>query len=96
MCVYILKKKVNKANRILGKVEKGFQKGRYFFETWGKDLENGFSQNLKGILKRGRLWECMCIGLECLCKVLDLKGKVVYNFSVSFVNFGEVGLDKLE
>jgi hypothetical protein len=38
----------------------------------------------------------MCIGLECLCKVLDLKGKVVYNFSVSFVNFGEVGLDKLE
>ncbi len=30
----------------------------------------------------------VCIGLECLCKVLDLKGKVVYNFRLSFVNFG--------
>jgi len=38
----------------------------------------------------------MCIGLKCLCKVLDLKGKVVYYFCVSFVNFGEVGLNKLE
>ncbi len=38
----------------------------------------------------------VCIGLECLCKVLDLKGRVMYNFCVSFVNFGEVGLDKLE
>ncbi len=37
----------------LGKVEKGFWKGRQFCETWGKDLENGFSQNLKGIKKRG-------------------------------------------
>jgi len=43
----------------LGKVEKIFQKGRYFFETLGKDLENGLSQKLKGIKKRGRrLWEC--------------------------------------
>jgi len=38
----------------------------------------------------------VCIGFKCLYKVLDLKGKVVYNFCVSFVNFGEVGLDKLE
>jgi hypothetical protein len=43
----------------LGKLERGFQKGRQFFETWGKDLENGFSQNLKEIEKGGgRLWEC--------------------------------------
>jgi hypothetical protein len=44
----------------LRKVEKGFKKGRQFFETWGKDLENGFSQNLKGIKKKKgrRLWEC--------------------------------------
>jgi hypothetical protein len=60
-------------------------------------LENGFSQNLKGILKgEGGCGSVVCIGLECLCKVLDLKGKVVYNFCVSFVNFGEVGLNKLE
>jgi hypothetical protein len=40
----------------LGKAKKGFQKGRQFFETWGKDLEKGFSQNLKEIKKRaGRL-----------------------------------------
>jgi hypothetical protein len=38
----------------------------------------------------------MCIGLKCLCKVLDLKRKVVYSFCVSFVHFGEVRLDKLE
>jgi len=38
----------------------------------------------------------VCIGLECLCKVLDLKGKVVDNFCVGFVYFGEVGLNKLE
>jgi hypothetical protein len=44
----------------------------------------------------GGCGSAVCIGLECLCKVLDLKGKVVYNFCVSFVNFGEVGLDKLE
>jgi len=43
----------------LGKVKKGFWKRRQFFEIWGKYLENGFSQNLKGIKKRGwRLWEC--------------------------------------
>jgi len=48
-----------KANRILGKVENGFNKIRHFFETEGKYLENGFSQNLKGIKKKGRrLWEC--------------------------------------
>jgi hypothetical protein len=33
----------------MGKVERGFWKGRQFFETWGKDLENGLSQNLKEI-----------------------------------------------
>jgi hypothetical protein len=44
---------------ILGKVERGFQKGRQFLVTWGKDLENGFSQNLKKNLKRGgKFWEC--------------------------------------
>jgi len=43
----------------LGKVENGFKKGRHFFEIRGKYLENGFSQNFKGIKKRGRrLWEC--------------------------------------
>jgi hypothetical protein len=43
----------------LAKRERGFLKGRQFFETWVKDLENGFSQNLKEIKKRGgRLWEC--------------------------------------
>jgi hypothetical protein len=51
--------------------------------------------------KELKKWEggcgsAMCIGLECLCKVLDLKAKVAFNFSVSFVNFGEVRLDKLE
>jgi hypothetical protein len=30
----------------------------------------------------------MYIGLEHLCNVLDLKGKVVCNCCVSFVNFG--------
>jgi hypothetical protein len=43
----------------MGKVERGFQKGIQFFQTWGKDLENAFSQNLKEIFKKGeRLWEC--------------------------------------
>ncbi len=58
----------------MGKVEKGFKKGKHFFETWGKDLENGFSQNLKGIKKgEGGCGSAVCIGLECLCKVFDLR-----------------------
>jgi len=45
----------------LRKVEKGFKKGRQFFETWGKDLEDGFSQNLKGIKKKGK----EVVGVRC-------------------------------
>jgi hypothetical protein len=30
----------------------------------------------------------VCIGLECLCNVFDLKGKVVCNCCVGVVNFG--------
>jgi hypothetical protein len=30
----------------------------------------------------------VCIGLECLCNVLDFKGKVVCSCCVGFVNFG--------
>jgi hypothetical protein len=56
-----------------------------FHKTW-KELKKG----------EGGCGSAMCIGLEWLCKVLDLKRKVVYNFCVSFVNFGEVGLNKLE
>jgi hypothetical protein len=56
-----------------------------FHKTW-KELKKG----------DGVCGSAMCIGLKCLCKVLDLKGKVVYYFCVSLVNFGEVGLNKLE
>jgi len=56
-----------------------------FHKTW-KELKKG----------DGGCGSAISIGLECLCKVLDLKGKVVYNFCVSLVNFGEIGLNKLE
>jgi hypothetical protein len=56
-----------------------------FHKTW-KELKKGDEGCVSVV----------CIGLECLCKVLDLKGRVMYYFCVSFVNFGEVGLDKLE
>jgi len=56
-----------------------------------------FTKLERNFFKReGGCGSAVCIGLKCLCKVLDLKGKVVYNFCVSFVNFGEVGLNKLE
>jgi hypothetical protein len=80
---------------ILGKVDKGFQKGRYFLKLGEKIWRMDFHKTWKELKKKGK-WECSVRRFECFCKVLDLKGKVVYNFCVSFVNFGEVGLDKLE
>jgi len=56
-----------------------------FHKTW-KELKKG----------DGGSGSVVCIGFKCLCKVLDFKGRVMYNFCVSFVDFGEVGLDKLE
>ncbi len=50
-----------------------------FHKTW-KELKKG----------EGGCGSAVCIGLECLCKVIDFKRKALYNFCVSFVNFGEV------
>jgi hypothetical protein len=52
-------------------------------------LENGFRQSWKKLNKgEGGCRSVVCIGLECLCNVLDLKGKVVSSCCVGFVNFG--------
>jgi hypothetical protein len=36
---------------------------------------------------QGGCGSVVCIGLECLCNVLDFKGKVVCSCCVGFVNF---------
>jgi len=56
--------------------------GKRFGEWIFTKLERNFKKG------DGGCGSAMCIGLECLCKVLDLKRKVVYTFCLSFVNLG--------
>jgi hypothetical protein len=93
---------INKGTRYreqidLGKVAKRFQKGRQFLRLGEKISRMDFHKTWKELKKGvGGCGSAVRLSLKCLCKVLDLKGNVVYNFCVSLVNFGEVGLDKLE